>query len=61
MSRRQSLDIAIDAALPLPPKQLRCFALPFFCVGMGQGGEIIWKSEGLYFFSENRTYTTLRK
>jgi hypothetical protein len=51
MRRRQRLDIAIYAALPLPPKQLRCFALPFFCVGMGQGGEANYlEKQGVYFF-----------
>jgi hypothetical protein len=49
MRRCQRLDIAINTALPPPPKQLRCLALPFLCVGMGQGGQIIWKSKGCIF------------
>jgi hypothetical protein len=60
MRCRQRLDIAINAALLLPPKQLRCFALPFFVWEWGrEGRQIIWKSKGC-FFSENGTNTTLR-
>jgi hypothetical protein len=59
MHRHQRPDIAITAALPLPPKQLCCCALPFFIVEIGQGGQIIWQS-GVVIFSENGNNTTLR-
>ena len=49
MRRRQRLDIAIDAALPPPPKQPRCFALPFLC-GNGAGGANYLEKQGVYFF-----------
>jgi hypothetical protein len=49
MCRRQHLDIAINAALPPPPKQLCCFALPFLC-GNGAGGANYLEKQGVYFF-----------
>jgi hypothetical protein len=50
MCRRQRLDIAINAALPLPPKQLRCFALPFFVWEWGRGGKLFGKARVVFFF-----------
>ncbi len=49
MCRRQCLDIAIDAALLPPPKQLCCFALPFFVWEWGRGANYLEK-QGVYFF-----------
>jgi hypothetical protein len=46
----QCPDIAVAAALLLPPKQCRCCTLPFLCGQMGQGGPIIWQSGGGCFF-----------
>jgi hypothetical protein len=59
MPRHQRLDITINAALPPPPKQLRCFAMPFFVWEWGRGGKYLEK-QGVYFFSENGTNMTLR-
>jgi hypothetical protein len=50
MHRHQRLDIAINAALPPPPKQLHCFVLPFFVWEWGRGSNIFLKSEGCIFF-----------
>jgi hypothetical protein len=49
MCRRQRLDIAINAALPPPPKQLCCLALPFFVWEWGRGGKLFGKA-WVYFF-----------
>ncbi len=49
MCCRQRLDIAIDVALPPPPKQLRCFALPFFVWKWGRGGKLFGKARGVFF------------
>ena len=49
MCHRQHLDIAINAALPPPPKQLCCFALPFFVWEWGRGANYLEK-QGVYFF-----------
>jgi hypothetical protein len=49
MRRRQRLDIAINAALPLLPKQLHCFALPFFVWEWGRGGKLFGKARGAFF------------
>jgi hypothetical protein len=45
----QRLDIAINAALLRPPKQLCCFALPLMC-GNGAGGANYLEKQGVYFF-----------
>ncbi len=50
MCRRQHLDIAIYATLPLPPKQLCCFVLPFFVWEWGRGGKLFGEKQGVYFF-----------
>ncbi len=49
MCRRRRLDIAIKAALPPPPKQLRCFTLPFFVWEWGRGGKLFEKERGEFF------------
>jgi hypothetical protein len=49
MRHHQCPDIAINAALPLSPKQLQCFALPFFC-GNGAGGGNYFEKQGVYYF-----------
>jgi hypothetical protein len=49
MGRRRRLDIAINAALLPPPKQLRCFALPFFVWEWGRGGKLFGKARGVCF------------
>jgi hypothetical protein len=59
MCRHQRLDIAINAALLLTPKQLCCFTLPFFVWEWGRGGKLFGKARGV-FYSENGTNTTLR-
>ena len=49
MCRRQRLDIAIDATLLPPSKQLCCFALPFFVWEWGRGGKLFGKARGVFF------------
>ncbi len=49
MCHRQ-LDITINTALPPPPKQLCCFALPFFLWEWGRGGKLFGEKQGVYFF-----------
>jgi hypothetical protein len=43
-------DIAIAAALPPPPKQLHCCALPFFVWEWGRGGKLFGNARGVIFF-----------
>jgi hypothetical protein len=49
MRCRQHLDIAINAALLPPPKQLHCFALPFFVWEWGRGGKLFGKARSVFF------------
>jgi hypothetical protein len=49
MRRRQRLDITINPALLPPPKQPRCFALPFFVWEWGRGGKLFGKVRGVFF------------
>jgi hypothetical protein len=49
MHRCQRLDIAINTALPPPPKPIRCLALPFFVWEWGKGANYLEK-RGVYFF-----------
>jgi hypothetical protein len=51
MRRCRLLDIAINATLPPPPKQLRCFALPLFVWEWGGGANYLEK-QGVYFFQK---------
>jgi hypothetical protein len=50
MRCRQRLDIAINATLLPPPKQLHCFALPFFVWEWGRGVKLFGKAKGVFFF-----------
>jgi hypothetical protein len=61
MRRRCRLGIAIDAALPLPPKQLRCFALPFFVWEWGRGGKLFGKGRGVFFLKMKLIQLYVRK
>jgi hypothetical protein len=52
MRRCRRPDIAINAALRPPPKQLRCFALPFFVWEWGRGGKLFGKAWGVIIFEK---------